>query len=123
MPRPIHFFLILLIAVTSIGLGTARGTIMRGQEVMLCSGDGVVVTRLPASPEIPLGGVEAHLCPDMALSMMLALAEAGSSLPPQRLSVLYIPAIDDAIVDGVPARDIRVRDPPSGTRSYSGKIS
>lgn len=123
MFRPIPALLILLVALTSIGLGAARGTILRGQEVVLCTGHGIVVTRLPAPDDGPSGGLAAHLCPDMALSLMVALGDAATGVVERRLAVLDIPAMRGAVLSAAPARDIRVRDPPGGTQALPGKIS
>lgn len=78
MPRPLAALLILLVALTSIGLGTARGTVRLGDEVVLCTGHGIVVTRLPAGE----GGPRAHLCPDMALTLLAGMAGPAAALPP-----------------------------------------
>ena len=78
MPRHLAALLILLVALTSIGLGAARGTVRMGDEVVLCTGHGIVVTRLPGEP-----GAAAHLCPDMALSLLAALDAPAPELPPR----------------------------------------
>lgn len=78
MPRHLAALLILLVALTSIGLGAARGTVRMGDEVVLCTGHGIVVTRLPGDE-----GEAALLCPDMALSLLAAVDAPAVSLPPR----------------------------------------
>lgn len=108
MPRPIAALLILLVTLTSIGLGAARGTIMLGTEVVLCTGHGIVVTRLPADPD----SSRAHLCPDMALSLMAGMPGAAVALAPHRNPPAPLPP--RGLGDAATASDlwVRVRDPP-----------
>lgn len=108
MPRPIAALLILLVALTSIGLGTARGTIMLGTEVVLCTGQGIVVTRLPADP----GHSRAHLCPDMALSLMTAPHSPDVALAPHRNPPAPPPPRRLGAVPAASDLWVRVRDPP-----------
>lgn len=106
MHRPVHLALILCLVLTGIGLGAARGTAMQGGQVVICSGQGVVVMDHPATPERP------HLCPDMALSVLAAMPV----LPPD-----FAPAQDAARL-GLSPRPLRAqgrespvpaaRDPP-----------
>jgi hypothetical protein len=77
----VRLALILVLMLTSIGLGTARGTVRLGTEVVLCTGHGVVVTRIPDT-----GQTSAHLCPDMAMSLLAAIAPPAVT-PPQRTSM------------------------------------
>lgn len=72
MRRPLSLALILCLALTGIGLGAARGTAMRDGHVVICTGQGLVVMDHPAAPGHP------HLCPDMALSLLVAVP----TLPP-----------------------------------------
>lgn len=108
MSRSLAAFLILIVALTSIGLGSARGTVQIGGEVVLCTGHGVVVTRLPADP----GQTRAHLCPDMALSLLAATATADTSLPPRRALPQDTPPVSLGSVTAAATRQVRVRDPP-----------
>ncbi len=70
MRRPVHLALILCLVLTGIGLGAARGTVMRAEQVVLCTGHGVVVVDRPGTPP------QARFCPDMALSLLSALPDA-----------------------------------------------
>ncbi|RJL05400.1 hypothetical protein D3P06_06990 [Paracoccus aestuarii] len=76
MMRPVPLIVILAVLLTSIGLGAARGLVMQGDQVVICTGHGVVVTTRPGSED---GGV--HICPDMALSMLAAIGGGAVALP------------------------------------------
>lgn len=82
MRRPLSLVLILCLAFTGIGLGAARGTVMAGGQVVICTGQGVVVMDHPGAPGPP------HLCPDMALSLLAAVwtppPQFGRALPQPR---------------------------------------
>lgn len=58
-----------LIAVTSVTMAAARGQMMRGDAVVICSGYGVVTILVDARGE-PVGTV--HPCPDCTLHHVLA---------------------------------------------------
>lgn len=107
MFQPVRLALILMLMLTSIGLGTARGTLRQGTEVVLCTGHGVVVTRIPDTDQNT-----AHLCPDMALSLLAAIA-APVVILPQRVSMalVYQPVVAH-LSDPVVLTLTRVRDPP-----------
>lgn len=77
MPRFLAALLILVVALTSIGLGAARGMVRHGEEIVLCTGQGVVVTRRPG----PDGPVSAHVCPDMALMLLAGLDDPAGAVP------------------------------------------
>ena len=110
MSRPLAAFLILIVALTSIGLGSARGTMRIGGEVVLCTGHGVVVTRLPADPD----RATAHLCPDMALSLMAATAAPDAALPARATLPQALPPAALGSVTAAATRQVRVRGPPVG---------
>lgn len=61
--------LILVLMLTGIGLGAARGTVQIGGQVVICTGEGVVTRQIPGAP-----GPVAHVCPDMALALMAGVA-------------------------------------------------
>ncbi|RJE80539.1 hypothetical protein [Paracoccus sp. JM45] len=107
MFKPLRLALILVLMLTSIGLGTARGTVRLGTEVVLCTGHGVVVTRLPDT-----GQTTVHLCPDMALSL-LAVVAAPAVIPPQQsaMAATYQPSAFRLSVPTVLTMT-RARDPP-----------
>jgi hypothetical protein len=70
MRRLGHLALILCLVLTGIGLGAARGTVVRAEQIVLCTGHGVVVVDHPDGPP------RAQICPDMALSLLSALPDA-----------------------------------------------
>lgn len=69
MRHPIHLALILCLAVTGIGLGAARGTVVQAEQVVLCTGHGIVVVDHPDGPP------DARVCPDMALALLVAVPD------------------------------------------------
>lgn len=108
MFRPVPLLLILAVMLTSIGLGAARGTIRQGTEVVLCTGHGVVVTRLPDG-----GEGQARICPDMALSLLAVIGLPDPALPLR--APLPQPGPLALIAGHVPVLEavIRVRGPPA----------
>ena len=60
----------LLLALTSVTLGAARGQVRADGAVILCSGSLYV----PASADAEGGGTAGHICPDMALGLLAAVA-------------------------------------------------
>lgn len=70
MRHPVHLALILCLAITGIGLGAARGTVIPAEQVVLCTGHGVVVVDHPDAPR------SLQICPDMALALLAALQDA-----------------------------------------------
>lgn len=66
MRRPLHLILILCLGLTGVGLGAARGTVVRADRIVLCTGHGVVVI------DHLDGSRRASFCPDMALSLLAA---------------------------------------------------
>ncbi|WP_265499347.1 hypothetical protein [Paracoccus beibuensis] len=107
MFRPVPFALILVVMLTSIGLGAARGTVRQGTEVVLCTGHGVVVTVLPDD-----GGRAAHVCPDMALAVLVAVGSADVALPQRVSGTLGATTARRAPTRTFRRTAIRVRDPP-----------
>lgn len=69
-PVAVHLLLILCVGLTGIGLGAARGTVAIDGHAVLCSGEAIVIHR--AADGAPSGRV--HLCPDMALALLAAVA-------------------------------------------------
>lgn len=108
MFRLAPLLLILAVMLTSIGLGAARGTIRQGTEVVLCTGHGVVLTRLPDGT-----GGQGRICPDMALSLLAVIGLPDPTLPLRVL--LPQPGPLALIAGGAPvlAPVIRVRGPPA----------
>lgn len=100
--------LILVVMLTGIGLGAARGVVRQGDRIVLCTGHGVVVTQRPDGQD------QAHLCPDMALSLMAALGGAAPVVP-ERIAGAdgFDPVAPEAVPQDI-GRGTRVRDPPEG---------
>lgn len=59
-----------LLALTSMTMAAARGQVMQGGVVVLCSG-AVISAATPEGRDTPAG--TAHICPDMALALLAAL--------------------------------------------------
>lgn len=112
MSRFVPLILILVVMLTSIGLGAARGTIRMGEQIVLCTGHGVVVTRLPGDQ-----GDSVHLCPDMALSVLAAVGPADIALPSRADRALSGWSIDSILLTPVRQAPVRVRDPPLVVRA------
>ncbi|MDO5647189.1 hypothetical protein [Paracoccus sp. (in: a-proteobacteria)] len=108
MFRLLPLFLILIVALTSIGLGAARGVVRAGDQVVICTGSGPVTIRLPGDSHD--GG--AHICPDMALSLMAAVgvADVAPVVPPVVARGIALPA---PVLGHVVSVDVvRARGPP-----------
>ncbi|MBU2957097.1 hypothetical protein Q4511_11610 [Paracoccus sp. 1_MG-2023] len=109
MFRPLPILLAIAIALTSVGIGAARGTIGSGGQIVLCTGNGVVTV-----PD-GRGGGDVHLCPDMALAFLQAPLPADAGLPARAGLPRSIHWPDTAQAMR-PAGDVsfRARDPPGG---------
>lgn len=68
--------LLLSLLLTSIGLGAARGTVAIAGQVVICTGEGIVISHIPGAPSKTM----AHICPDMALSFLNNITD-GPDLP------------------------------------------
>ncbi|WP_299361879.1 hypothetical protein [uncultured Paracoccus sp.] len=71
MGRGLHLILILVLVVTGLSLGAARGQVRAAGQVVLCAGSAVTLI------DVDRDGVPVqrpHLCPDMALSLLVGLA-------------------------------------------------
>lgn len=109
MPAVLRLALILLMMLTGIGLGVARGTVQIAGHVVLCSGQGLVV----------MHGVDgeaegsAHLCPDMALSLLNALAGGGAQPSPACGAARSLcRAVEAGLVGAAPPQAL-ARSPPA----------
>lgn len=100
--------LILCLMLTGIGLGAARGTVQIGGEMVLCTGQGVVV--VPAADGE--GGGQAHLCPDMALAMLVAVALPGLPDAPFAAAFRFTPALPSLVLTSQGRPATSARDPP-----------
>lgn len=99
-----------VLALTGVALGHARGTVMAGESVILCSGTGVVVVSLDAQGN-PVG--PPHVCPDMALGLIAGVAPPAPDLPARpgaRVEAAVMAAMPVAPAQN--ARTARARGPP-----------
>lgn len=108
MNPALRICLILGLMLTGIGLGAARGTVQIGGQMILCTGEGIVIS--VGADGRPDG--RAHVCPDMALAMMAA---AVSPDPPPAPSPRARPVQAFQPATTMPARQAppaAARDPP-----------
>ena len=113
MTSVLRLVLVCCLALTGIGLGAARGTVQIGGQVVICTGDGVVIRHLPGAP----GKTTAHICPDMALSFLDAVS--GADIHPARdagqVRVAWRPEMGPVHSRSVPLAS--ARDPPAGVET------
>ena len=109
MLNALRLFLILLLALTGLSLGAARGQARVAGQVVLCAGESVVVVAVDQQGQ-PVKQVQ--VCPDMALSLMQGLHDAPvlPVVTPQ-FSAL-VPAYDPPVASGLRAAAARARGPP-----------
>ncbi|WP_411838508.1 hypothetical protein [Paracoccus sp. ME4] len=105
--------LILVVMLSAMGLGAARGTVMLADRIVLCTGQGVVMVPRPDGAP---GETRPHLCPDMALSLLAGVAPPDVTLPPR--AAPGDPAVLAPGERPSPRRpaDLRARDPPVAPR-------
>ena len=103
--RGLHLALILMLVLTGIGLGAARGTAVLDGRLVLCTGQGVVVVHQPDSPF----AAKAHICPDMALQIMAGTSAVPVLLPERLASALpaALPADQHGIGRNAPPASAR----------------
>jgi len=103
--------LILALVLTSIGLGSARGMITQNDQIVLCTGDGVIFMPRPdSSDDSPYTLV--HFCPDMALSMLAALTPDDVTLPVRQAAPYQHPLAGKPKAIPVIWSEQRARAPP-----------
>lgn len=73
LSRLTGLLLVLVVALTSVELGAARGQAKAAGEIILCTGDGPVAVVVDADGK-PLNSP--HVCPDCVLTLLL---DAGST--------------------------------------------
>lgn len=100
--------LIFALMLTSIGLGVARGTVQIGGLVVICTGQGVVTRQVPGAP-----GPVTHICPDMALSLMVSVAPDQPQPIQQRSERDFQFTLIDDQGHSRPVPVSRARDPPA----------
>lgn len=110
MTSALRLVLVCCLALTAIGLGAARGTVQIGGQVVICTGEGVVIRHVPGAP----GKTTAHICPDMALSFLDAAAGADIQLARDtgQYRVAWRPEMGPLHSRSVPLAS--ARGPPSG---------
>lgn len=110
MSRLLRLSLILLLALTSIALGHARGQSRIAGQVVLCAG-GTVTTVTVDRDGVPVPVV--HVCPDMALSVLAGLAPDApvTATPPQPGPARWVAAA--RVAEDAERAGPRARGPPS----------
>lgn len=106
MIRALHPFLIAVLMLTSVALGTARGQVMADGQVVLCSG-----ARVTMGADGQPGG-PVHVCPDMALSLLAALATPDLPEAPLRRATPADPVTLALRATPHPAPKATARGPP-----------
>lgn len=108
MIKLLRLALLLSLLLTSIGLGAARGTVELAGQVVICTGQGIVIRNIPGAPSTKM----AHICPDMSLSFLNNVAnDLGISVPEYRVSQLS-PYPSIAIIYSQGGPTAAARDPP-----------
>ncbi|TRW95477.1 hypothetical protein FNJ84_15945 [Paracoccus sp. M683] len=100
--------LILCLVLTSFALGSARGQARIGDQVVLCSGEAVVLVYGPdgAPVESP------YYCPDMVLSMLAAtVLPDPSALPEPTAFAAYFTELHLGLAEAAQVAP-QARDPP-----------
>ena len=105
--------LILVVMLSAMGLGAARGTVMLADRIVLCTGQGVVMVPRPDGAP---GETRPHLCPDMALSLLAAVAPPDVTLPPRAAAEGPVGSVPETRPALRRPADLRARDPPVAPR-------
>lgn len=109
MIRALHSLLIVTLVLTGLALGAARGQARIAGQMVICAGNAVTVMTVDENGnpvEVP------HFCPDMALSLLAAVAVPAAA--PQRLASASEAAFQPAAGFGTgrDAPTARARAPP-----------
>lgn len=111
MKAALHLMVILLLALSSVSLGAARGQARVAGEVVLCAGARVTTIRVDQNGT-PVDHV--MICPDMALSLLAGL----TAVPPMLLrpagKTRWLPAPVPVVAETRAVPVPRARDPPAG---------
>lgn len=111
MTRALHGLLILLMLVTGLSLGAARGQARVAGELVLCAGTSFVTVAVDADGN-PVERV--MVCPDMALSLLAGMIAPPPFLPaPEGAARRLLPPPGVPISASLPPVP-RARDPPHG---------
>ncbi|MCA8883047.1 MAG: hypothetical protein KDA50_04770 [Rhodobacteraceae bacterium] len=110
LSRMIGPALILLVALTSIQLGAARGQARIAGEVVLCTGTGPVAVAVDANG-VPVK--TPHICPDCALTLLVGLAEPFA-MPGRIVLPRQVRGPGDRVLAAAPGAPLhRARGPPA----------
>lgn len=106
----IRLSLVLILVLSGAGLGAARGQLRIAGTVVLCAGEAVTVLTVDVNGR-PVQ--RTHLCPDMALSLLAAVANPPPLPLPQagiwlRLAAMPVPVAQPWRMAQAP----RARGPP-----------
>lgn len=104
MGRGLHLILILVLVVTGLSLGAARGQVRAAGQVVLCTGSAVTVIHVDQEG-VPVP--RPHLCPDMALSLLAGFAAQGIDL--RRPAAVWRSATITPTAQHIGPRGFRVR--------------
>lgn len=105
----LRLVLILCLTLTGVGLGIARGTVQSDGQVVICTGEGVVIRHIPGAP----GKAKAHICPDMALSLLIAPAMSDVSILREPNQRRFVSRIEAARAISWLTPTATARDPPA----------
>lgn len=108
MQSSLRLCLVFCLILTGIGLGAARGTALIDGRMVLCTGEGVVVTY--NADGWPDG--HAHICPDMALAMLVATSAPPVLTAPIPTVQAAVPSPRKVAVLANGAPRAAARDPP-----------
>ncbi|OOY32951.1 hypothetical protein [Thioclava sp. F36-6] len=106
---PIGIAAALMLAMTSMTMAVARGQARVAGEVVLCTGYGVTTVSVDAEgkPTSP-----AHICPDMVLAMMAAVALAPALPAPPRGEGRSVETVEPETAQAQAVLVPRARGPP-----------
>ena len=109
MIRALHSLLIVTLVLTGLALGAARGQARIAGQVVICAGNAVTIMTVDKNGnpvEVP------HFCPDMALSLLAAVAVTAQMPAPDQvaLAVTQHPVL--ALQSSRDAPTARARAPP-----------
>ncbi|MGR3434432.1 MAG: hypothetical protein ACU0CO_06015 [Shimia sp.] len=107
--RALPFFLALLTAVTSVGLGAARGQAQPVEAITICAGHVAQVVYVDASGEVTETQV---LCPETALAMLADTAAPPAIARGATYAMLGAPDVGQATPPTSPLHRARARAPP-----------
>lgn len=106
--------LALVLTLTAQGMALARGQTMVAGQMVLCTGTGIVTVQIDAegNPVSP-----SHICPDCALSLMVAAAEAPAELLPFRVGEALAFRVASSRLTGGDRLAPKARGPPLADRT------